>query len=85
MTQLSSGEIAEIAEAVTSHLEKRRTLDVETHRKHHEYISSLIKEKETRKGRQEQWIRVVGGWGIILAITAMAAAGWEYLKHRLNG
>ena len=84
MKELTKEETEAIAAAVTAHLELQRTVDVETHRKHHEYIDTLIIAEETKAARKEQWIRVVGGWGLILTITAAAAAAWDYFKDSLK-
>ena len=78
-------QVDKIAKAVLNQLEEQRTVDVETHRKHHEYIDTLITDSERIQARKEQWIRVVGGWGLILFITAVATAVWNYLKNHLNG
>ncbi len=75
---------AKIAKLVQMRLDEQRSIDVETHHKHHEYIDTLITQAETRQARKEQWVRVVGGWGIILTITAFAAAVWEYFKDHLK-
>ncbi len=70
-----------IANEVAKRLAKDRTIDVETHRKHHQYIDSLIREGERKAERREQWLRVAGGWGIVAALSSTATALWHYLKH----
>ncbi len=77
-------EVNEIAKAVKTQLDQSRHIDIETHRKHHDYIDTLIIEVEKREARREQWIRVVGGWGIIITITAISAAIWEYIKDHVK-
>ena len=73
-----------IADIVLRRLDSQRTVDIETHRKHHEYIDLLILEKEKVNARKEQWIRVVGGWGLILILSALATASWQYIKKTLE-
>ena len=77
-------QLNQIAAAVAKELDGRRTIDAVTHHKHHQYIDSLLADAELRRQRREQWVRVVGGWGIIVTITAAAAAVWQYLKQHIN-
>ncbi|MGI9202658.1 MAG: hypothetical protein ACR2Q3_01540 [Woeseiaceae bacterium] len=66
-------------------LDRRQHIPAGTHRKHHDYIDSLIAEQETHRARREQWLRVVGGWGIVVTISAVATAIWQFIKHQING
>ena len=81
---MTEQETQEIASAVLQLLEQQRTVDIETHRKHHEYIDTLITDAEKIQARKEQWVRVVGGWGIIVMITAVATAVWKYVTDHLQ-
>ena len=74
----------QIAEIVLRKIQAQRTVDIETHRKHHEYIDILISERKNVDERKEQWIRVVGGWGIIAMLTAAATTAWQYIKAYFN-
>lgn len=76
-------DIEEISASVIQKLDMQRTIDIETHRKHHEYIDSLILDTEKRSARKEQMIRVASGWGIVLILTTATAAFWQYLKDSI--
>ena len=73
-----------IARAVLIELQKERSIDIATHKKHHDYIDTLIIEKEKKQERKEQWIRVAGGWGIVLGLSASGAAFLQYIKDHLR-
>lgn len=78
-------DLARIENLLDKTLDRRRTISSETHRKHHDYIDSLLDDAAMRRARREQWIRVVGGWGFVVLISSMAAAAWHYFKHKING
>lgn len=78
-------EIEEISTSVMHKLDMQRTIDIQTHRKHHEYIDSLILDTERRSARKEQMIRVASAWGLVLILTTATAAFWQYLKSSING
>ena len=81
--------IDRIAEATADKLEERARskvptdIDLLTHQKHHRFIDAMLKQHERETARKEQWIRIVGGWGIIAALTAAGIAVWDYIKDHL--
>lgn len=75
----------EIARAVAAELEKARTINVETHRKHHEFMEYMIERQKRSDARKEKIIQTVAGWGVITALTGLGLAIWHYLKQNLNG
>ena len=81
---LSEEDLTKIAESVRQRLHDERTVDVVTHKKHHDFIDTLITEKERDAARKEKWLQVAGGWGIVTALTIFTAAIWQYLKDHVR-
>lgn len=77
-------DIEDISTAVMHKLDLQRTIDIETHRKHHDYIDSLILDTENKSLRKEQMIRVASGWGVVLVLTTATAAFWKYFKDSIG-
>jgi hypothetical protein len=73
-----------IATAVSDELSRHRTIDVITHKKHLDYIDTLISAEKTRAIRKEQWIRTVGGWGIIVLLGGFVSIVWQYAKEHIK-
>lgn len=74
----------QIAKEVLRQLEQQRTVDVETHRKHHEFIDTLITNHMKSQERKEKWITIVGGWGIITMLTGFGLAVWQFVKDHVK-
>lgn len=81
---LSQEDLEKIAESVRQRLHDERTVDVETHKKHHDYIDTLIMEHEKTMARKEKWLQIAGGWGIVTALTVFTAAVWNYVKDNMH-
>ncbi len=72
-----------IARAVAGELERQRTIDVETHRKHHEFIDTLILDRDRRNDRIENLIKGVSVWIVILILTMVGLSIWNLVKFNL--
>lgn len=77
-------EIEQIAEAVSKHLEAGRQIDVATHKKHHDFIDTLIAKEARREERREKLVQAVTIWGALLTLTAIGTAFWQYVKDNLE-
>jgi hypothetical protein len=67
-----------IISAVNKALDNRDSIDKLTHRKHHDFIDSLIQAKEKKLLRWEK-IRVqVTGWSIITVLSGLGAAVYNF-------
>ena len=52
-------------------LDERDSIDLQTHRKHHDHIDYLSEEGNTRRARHEAVRRQVMGWGAVTLLTAI--------------
>lgn len=84
LDDMNDEDIRKISLRVLKDLEKSRTIDVETHRKHHEFIDVLITKEKKSQERKEKWIQVVGGWGIITFMTGLGLAVWQFIKDHVK-
>jgi len=58
-------DIERIREVVGEELDHRRTIDIETHRAHHDFIRRTIERQRVRAERWEQIRRHVLGWAVV--------------------
>jgi len=69
-------DVEQIRKVVAAELDSRRTIDIETHRSHHAYVSQLIERDKRRVERYEAIWRHVLGWGVV--------GGILFLGYRLG-
>ena len=81
---MDNEDIQKISLAVLKDLEKSRTINVETHRKHHEFIDIMIEREKKSQDRKEKWIQIVGGWGIITVLTGLGLAVFHFVRDHMN-
>jgi len=55
----------QIRQVVGEELDSRRTIDIETHRAHHDFIRQMIESRRIRAERWEQVRRHVLGWAVV--------------------
>lgn len=71
-----------ISKSLTNEFDKRKRIDEETHRVHHEYIEHRIKERKRTEDFRDDVKKKVTGWGVILAIGAIVTLiGDGILSH----
>ena len=73
-----------VRKAVREELDRRRHIEPETHKEHHEFIRAYMAEYEARKSKWEQRGEKVIGWGIISLLGGMGYALWEGLRALLH-
>jgi hypothetical protein len=73
--------LEQIAASVAEQLDKNRHIDRDTHRKHHEFIDTVIMETNRRRNFWEQIRKQVAGWGIIMVISGIGYAVWQWFDH----
>jgi hypothetical protein len=77
---LSEKDLAAIIEGVVS----SRVVSDDVHSEHHDFISHWI-EREKRKEEVYNKIKVqVGGWGIILVLSGIGYAVWEWIRSAVR-
>jgi hypothetical protein len=81
---LSEVDVKNIADALDARLDKRRSIDEATHKEDHEFVRGLIRKERERK---EFWLKVkqqVGGWSVVVVLTGIGAAVWNYLVSLIH-
>jgi hypothetical protein len=77
---LSEKDLAAIIEGVVS----SRVVTDAVHSEHHDFIAHWI-EREKRKEEVYNKIKVqVGGWGIILVLSGIGYAVWEWIRSAVR-
>lgn len=76
-------EIEQIAAVVRQELATKHGLDPDLHASHHRFIENEIKRARQRQERNEQILRIVGGWGIIAALSGLVVVTWDYIRDHL--
>lgn len=64
---------------VSEELDSRRTIPIEEHRDHHDYIRHLIEERQVSRERWEAVRRQVIGWSVIAVLVAIGTLAYESL------
>lgn len=80
----SEKDLEDIAEAVANGLEQRRRISVDIHDDHHQFVATLIKEREERR---QLWIEMrihLAKWGMVGVLTGVVTALWYWLKHNVH-
>lgn len=65
-------------------LDKRRSVQEDTHHQHHVFISTWINRMEKRAETMEKIKAQVGGWGIIVAISGIGVTVFEWARAHLK-
>lgn len=71
----------ELKEALDEVLTARRSIDEETHRRHHDFVQDEIRRRQQRR---EFYGRIKGnvfGWLIITVIGGLGLIIWQWLQH----
>lgn len=71
-------------EALALALAATNSFSVDTHREHHEFIASWIARENRAAERAEKIKAQVGGWGIIVFLTGIGAAVWEWVRAHVR-
>lgn len=58
-------------------------LDPETHKLHHDYLDDELQAKKIRRARCEAVIKQVSGWGVIVFLTGIGYAVWEFIQNHI--
>lgn len=74
----------QIKTAIHEALEERDGLTVKEHRDQHEFISMQIEEYQDRRARRERIKAQVGGWMVIMTLTAIGYAAWAWFIQMVN-
>ncbi len=59
-------------------------VDAKTHRKHHEYIDTMIIDARRKSDTREAITKQVYGWGIIMFISGIGIAVWQWFDHFIH-
>lgn len=51
---------------------------------HHDFVEMLIGDRERAVARREAVIKQVGGWGVIVVLTGIGAAVWQFVKEHIR-
>lgn len=68
----------DLIRAVNTALDGRDSLDAKIHKKHHEFIDTLIIDNQVRKDRKDKIITQVWGWGIIAMLSGIGTAVYHF-------
>jgi hypothetical protein len=74
----------EDVQALRDAFEGARSVPYEMHREHHEYIGVLLAREKRREERAEKIKAHVGGWSVIVALTGIGAALFQWVKDHLK-
>lgn len=84
--KLVESDIDILKTAFNQALNERDSLDHETHRKHHDYIDTLIHESKVKSARHEAIRRQIMGWGIAVFLTGIGTALYNFfIKGNTGG
>lgn len=73
----------EIAEALASILDQRRSVQECQHADHHRYIQTLIEREEERKGMYADLRGHLLKWGAVGLLSFLGAACWYWVKNHV--
>ena len=73
-----------IKDAINEVLEERRSMDVETHFQHHEYIRTLIEKHKAFDETVSHVTRQILVWLSIITLVLVGTAIWDFLTHKLH-
>lgn len=83
MTEEKGLQAAAIIEGLMQRLDERKAIDDVTHAAHHVYVAMRMKERQLCFERREKIIQTVGGWAVIIGITAIGTTIWMFIKDHI--
>lgn len=75
---INEAQVAAIAAIFEETLAKRQSVDLVTHKKHHDFIELRLAVYKQRMERREAVIRQILGWGSVLGVTLIGTAVYNF-------
>ena len=74
---------ADFAE-IESRFQRHFSLAEELHRQHHDFLAVMIEKMRARQAMAEKIKAQVGGWGVIVFLTAIGVSVFEWVRNHIG-